>query len=112
VQPPGVPIPMLTPALPPQMLAEALQHLRTLPQVPLLRADVFEALAAQVTANDPGWQAVRGVGTDGSHVFLGTQGAALVIAPDGRLFRGRLGQGVNVVVGGLAPDYAVLTDAN
>lgn len=35
----------------------------------------------------------RFAGTDGSHVFLGGAGEALVIAPDGNLHRGSLQTG-------------------
>jgi hypothetical protein len=91
------------------MLREAVQHVKAQPRNQKIRADLFEALAAQIGSSSAGaWKATRGRGTDGSEIFLGRQGEALVIAPDGRLCRGALGRGIVVVPGGLEPDYPAL----
>jgi hypothetical protein len=70
---------------------------------------VFEALAAQSdNASGGAWQASRGTGTDGAHIFLGRQGEGLVVSPDGRIFRGAIGHGIDVTPAGLRPDYGSL----
>jgi hypothetical protein len=75
------------------MLGEAIQHLKSLPRDATQRADAFEALAGQIESCSGGaWNAARGTGTDGSEIFLGRQGEGLVVAPDGRIFKGRLGE--------------------
>jgi hypothetical protein len=91
------------------MLGEAIQYLRSLPRDALQRANVFEALAAQIeTASGGAWGATRDAGTDGAHIFLGRFAEGLVVAPDGRIFRGRVGHGLDIVRGGLRPDYGTL----
>jgi len=92
------------------MLGEALQHVKSLPLDAAQRADVFEALARQIESHSGGaWRAARGIGTDGSQVFLGRQGEGLVMAPDGRLYRGALGRGLTITRQGLCPEYDTLT---
>jgi hypothetical protein len=92
------------------MLREAIDFIKSLPQDADQRADVFEALAQQIETHSRGaWDAVRGSGTDGAIIFLGRQGEGLVIAPDGRIFRGALGRGIEIVAAGLRPDYNLLT---
>lgn len=77
------------------MLAEAIRYLRTLPLDLALRSDAFEDLAAQIENQSRGaWNASRGAGSDGSALFLGRQGEGLVIGPDGLLYRGAIGQGI------------------
>ena len=91
------------------MLGEAIQHLRSLPRDPDTRADAFAALAWQIEHHSGGaWTATRGTGTDGSHIFLGRQGEGLVIAPDGRIYRGAIGRGIGITSAGLGPDYSTL----
>jgi hypothetical protein len=73
------------------------------------RSDAFEALAAQIEAHSGGaWQASRSVGTDGSEIFLGRLGEGLVVAPDGRIFRGRVRQNIHVTPIGVRPDYVAM----
>ncbi len=106
----GVPVPQLTPGPPRQMLREAIQHLRSLPLDVAQRADAFEALARQIESHSGGaWDAVRGTGTDGSIVFLGRQGEGLVVAVDGRIFRGAIGRGIDITPSGLRPNFNSLT---
>lgn len=103
------PVPQLTPGPAPQMLAEAIQHLRSLPRNATQRADAFEALARQIDTSTGGaWQAARGDGTDGSQIFIGRQGESLVVAPDGSIYRGAIGRGINITPNGLRPDYSSL----
>jgi hypothetical protein len=86
------------------MLGEAIDFVKSLPQDAAQRADAFEALAQQIESHSAGaWNAARGAGTDGSIIFLGRQGEGLVVSPDGRLFRGSLGRGLDITSGGLRP---------
>jgi hypothetical protein len=91
------------------MLGEAINHLKSLPRDATQRADAFEALAGQIEIHSGGaWTAARGKGTDGSDIFIGRQGEGLVVAPDGRIFRGAIGRGIDVVANGLRPDLGSL----
>lgn len=91
------------------MLGEAIRYLKTLPRDMDLRADAFEALAQQIETESGGvWNAARGKGADNSVIFLGRQGEALVIDKQGQLFRGGLGNGIDITSGGLSPDYGGL----
>jgi hypothetical protein len=91
------------------MLGEAIIHLKSLPRDAAQRADAFEALARQIESHSGGaWSAARGTGTDGSIIFLGRQGEGLVVALDGRIFRGALGRGINITPTGLQPDLSSL----
>ncbi|MFI5458777.1 MAG: hypothetical protein ACHRXM_25395 [Isosphaerales bacterium] len=106
----GSPVPQLTPGQPPQMLGEAINHLKSLPRDAAQRADAFEALARQIQSHSGGaWSAARGTGTDGSVILLGRQGEGLVVAPDGRIFRGAIGRGIDIIPNGLRPDRGSLT---
>jgi hypothetical protein len=92
------------------MLGEAIRHLRSLPLDAAQRADTFEALAQQIDSHSGGaWTAARGTGTDGSIIFLGRQGEGLVITPDGRIFRGAIGRGIDITARGLQPNLTSLT---
>jgi len=92
------------------MLGEAIRHLKSLPRDAVRRADAFEALATQIENHSKGaWNAARGTGIDGSIIFLGRQGEGLVIASDGRLFRGGIGRGIGITANGIQPDYNALT---
>lgn len=107
------PVPQLRLAPPPQMLKEAIDFVKCLPQDATQRSDAFEALAQQIESHSGGaWNAARGSGTDGSIVFLGRQGEGLVVGPDGRLFRGSLGRGIDITSDGLRPDYNLLKSLN
>jgi hypothetical protein len=102
-------VPQLTPGNPGQMLGEAIRYLKSLPRDPDLRADAFEALASQIEQHSGGaWQAARDKAADGAHVFLGRQAEALVVAPDGGLYRGAVRRGIDLTPAGLIPDYGVL----
>ena len=54
------------------------------------------------------WNAIRTVGTDGSHIFLGRGGEALVISPQGQLFRGTIQQGLQRSGASFTPIYNAL----
>ncbi len=105
----GSAVPQLVPANPRQMLGEAIRHLRSLPRDKAQRANVFEALASQIEKHSRGtWAAARGSGVDGSDIFVGRQGEGLVVATDGRIYRGALGRGIDIVGNGLRPDFGSL----
>ena len=92
------------------MLGEAIQYVKSLPRDAAARADTFEALAKQIESHSGGaWSAARGTGTDGSIIFLGRQGEGLVVTPDGRIFRGAIGRGIDITLDGLQPDLGSLT---
>jgi hypothetical protein len=92
------------------MLGEAIRHVRSLPRDAAQRADAFEALATQIESHSGGaWTSTRGRGTDGSIVFLGRQGEGLVVMPDGSIFRGALGRGIDITSNGLRPNIDSLT---
>jgi hypothetical protein len=92
------------------MLGEAIRHVKSLPRDAAARADAFEALAKQIESHSGGaWSAARGTGTDGSIIFLGRQGEGLVVTPDGRIFRGAIGRGIDVIPSGLQPNLGSLT---
>lgn len=64
------------------------------------KAELFEIRSAEVAKLSGGsWTAVRGLGQEGSHVFLGRAGEALVINPAGQLYRGSLQTGGIQAVG-------------
>ncbi len=91
------------------MLDEAIQQVKQLPSDAAQRADAFEALAGQIARHSGGaWDAARGLGTDGSIIFLGRQGEGLVVRPDEQIFRGALGRGIDVTPDGLLPNFHLL----
>ena len=103
------PIPPLSPGPPGRMLRDAIQHVKSLPVDQAERADAFESLAGQIDAHTFGaWSAKRGVGTDGSVIFLGRQGEGFVVTKDGRIHRGIIGQGIEVSATGLRADLGHL----
>ncbi len=105
----GSPIPQLTPKQPRQMLGEAINYIKSLPRDAAQRADAFEALGKQIESHSGGaWSAARGTGTDGSIIFLGRQGEGLVVTPDGRVFRGAIGRGIDITAHGLQPNLGSL----
>jgi hypothetical protein len=91
------------------MLGEAINYVKSLPRNAAVRADAFEALAGQIESHSGGaWTAARGAGADGSIIFLGRQGEGLVVTPDGRIFRGAIGRGIDIIPGGLQPNLGSL----
>lgn len=76
-------------------LGQAVGHVKAHGGTAADKADLFDRLAKkQIEPLSKGsWKSTRAAGTDGSHVFLGGAGEALVIAPDGSLHRGSLQTG-------------------
>lgn len=92
LNPNGTPRLRLTPDHPRRMLGEAIRQLKMMPRDASVRADAFEMMAQQIEIHSiRAWNAARGLGEDGSHIFLGRQGETIVIAPDGGIFKGALG---------------------
>jgi RHS repeat-associated protein len=59
------------------------------------KAAAFEQMATQITTASRGaWIAVRETAVDGSHLFIGSQGHAIVINAEGQVFRTQLGKGI------------------
>ena len=93
------------------MLGEAIAHVKAFGGTAAEKAKLFEALAGQISSiTKGGWHARSGLGTGGSHVFLGGQGEALIIDSSGAVFRGSLGNGVGLgsKIGEFAVDFAKL----
>jgi RHS repeat-associated protein len=103
-------IPMLTGPTAREMAREAIQLVKSLKGSPEEKAALFEQLAEQIKVKTGGsWQAARMTGTDGSSVFLGTQGETLVISPAGQIFRGKIADGVLTFNGAApTPNYSIL----
>jgi hypothetical protein len=93
-----------------EMLGQAIAHVQAHQGTAAQKADLFERLAGQINELSGGsWSAARGLGTDGSHVFVGELGEALIISPEGKLFRGSVGTGVRAVAPGkFEVDYSQL----
>jgi hypothetical protein len=92
------------------MLGDAIQHVKSLPRDAVQRADALEALVKQIESHSScAWIAARGTCMDGSIVFLGRQGEALLVAPDGRIFRGAIGRGIAITPKGLQPHFGSVT---
>lgn len=51
---------------------------------------LWELAIRVIRDGDSNWKALRAVGSDGSVLFFGPYGPALVFRPDGRIFRGAL----------------------
>jgi len=56
------------------------------------KAELFQQFVSDLETRTGGaWQAVRIETTDGGTAFAGRQGEVVVFAPDGSVFRGRVG---------------------
>jgi RHS repeat-associated protein len=62
-------------------------------------ADAFQGMAGQISKADSSWSAARLGGTDASHIFAGELDEALVISPQGGLFRGNLRDATQFTLG-------------
>ena len=94
-----------------EMLHQAVKHVQSVGGSAADKAALFEKLVPQITKlSGNSWTATRGLATDGSHVFLGGAGEALIINPAGQLLRGSLQSGVGLGQGGkFVLDFAKLT---
>ena len=78
----------------PEMLGQATENLRILKQQGATADDLasaFESMAQEIESLSGGaWSASRAPAGGGSHIFAGGRGHALVISPDGKIFRGNI----------------------
>jgi hypothetical protein len=73
------------------------------------KADAFHIGAKLISMSDSAWEAQRALGADGSHLFFGIAGDVIIIAPDGRMYQGKLQHGaVEWTANGFAPEYSRL----
>lgn len=103
-------IPQITSGTNREMLGQAMGHLKGMKGSAADKANAFEQMASQISQKSvANWSAARGLGSDGSHVFLGEAGEALVISPQGQVFRGSLGSGIRQAgTGKFSVDYSKL----
>ena len=90
-----VPSPTLTVGSDREMLGRSIGHLKYMRAEGYNHVDmanVFEDLVSQINRHNPSWDAQRSQGAHGAEIFAGEMGEALVISPDGGLFRGSLGE--------------------
>jgi hypothetical protein len=74
----------------PQAFNEVLSRMGSLKRNVVMRAKLFEQLIPQLKKFDANWGADRVRTTDGSIMYLGLKGFALVIDSNGRIFRGSI----------------------
>jgi hypothetical protein len=92
-----------------QMYKNAIKKLLESEGTSANKAQLFEELATDISRTWPGWKAVPAASTDGSQIFIGTQGQVLVISPEGALFNGPVQSGLKSVGPELfTPDYSAL----
>lgn len=90
-------IPTLSGSTAAEMMPQAMRALATSTANGAQKAAMFEGMAAQITTATKGaWNATRMAGPNGSNVFFGKAGEALVINAEGQVFRGALGTAVKV----------------
>jgi hypothetical protein len=77
------------------MLGQAVAQVKAHPGTSAEKADMFDRLAKYQSEplSKGSWKATRATGADGSHVFVGKAGEALIISPDARLYRGSFQSG-------------------
>jgi RHS repeat-associated protein len=103
------PVPTLRGGTVRELFGEALGHVGSLRGTGAQKADLFQALATQIAERTGGaFQAARLAGPQGASVFVGRLGEVLVITSEGQLFRGKLGEGVQVLKKLVKIDYEQL----
>ena len=104
--------PKIKPGANRDMLGQAIRHVKNHSGSPAEKARMFENLAGQITKHTKGdWTAPRLPSADGSHIFAGEYGHAVVISRTGKIYRGNVvnktqfsfGKG-----GALVPNYKAL----
>ena len=102
--------PAITPGTNREMLGQAIANTNAHP-VASERADFFQGQCAQITQTTGGsWNAARGPGADGSAIFSGDFGNAVVVSPQGELFTGKVTDPNHFSFqrGGMQPNYGAL----
>lgn len=91
-----------------EQLRQFLAALAIQPTARATKAELFQQFASDLEARTGGtWQAARIDTTDGGTAFVGRQGEIVVFAPDGSVFRGRLGS-YRPTLEGIELDYSKL----
>ena len=81
-----------------EMATQAFKMVATLPGTAAQKVQYFQSLAAQITrASSGAWNAVQQAGPNGSTVFYGKAGEALIVDAKGGVWRGQLNVAVKVV---------------
>jgi hypothetical protein len=95
----------------PEMLKDALAGLGRLPEDAALRAEVFALQAENISvAQGRNWNAVRQPGADGSSIFAGDYGHAVVISPRGGVYRGNIANSGQFDLLAMRPNYSGLRE--
>jgi len=87
------------------LMGEVYGHMRAFKGAADDKANLLEAMFKQVSDKVDGWSASRSVGSDGSHIFMGTRGQGVVVRSDGKVFRGELKDFAIEQGGQLRPNY-------
>jgi len=87
--PPPASIPNLTRGPAGAMVGQAVAHLKEIPGA-ANKAAAFRAMVPQIARANGDWSAILSRGADGSYIFAGGAGEALVISPNGAIFRGSI----------------------
>ena len=104
------PVPTLKPGTVKDRARKVIDHAKRRKGTAKEKADLYEGLAKQIEEGSGGSrEAVRSRGADGSEIFYGRLGEALVIAPDAAVYRGKVKDIVDHATGDLLPNYDRLT---
>lgn len=91
---PSTATPQITAGTPEQMLRQAIDHVKGMGGTATERTATLENLLKQIQElSKDYWTFKRGSGTDGSTVFYGGKGEAIIVNPEGQLFLGGLKSG-------------------
>ncbi|MFN0141014.1 MAG: RHS repeat domain-containing protein [Pyrinomonadaceae bacterium] len=92
-----------------EMLRDASNIVKSFKGTPQQKAELLEEFTKQISQRVPDWNAVRSVGGDGSVIFHGKFGQAIVVSPTGQMFTGMMKDGISFGKGGLmTPLYEFL----
>lgn len=95
----------------PEMLKDALDGLSSLPGDAALRTEVFALQAENISiAQGRNWNAMRQAGEDGSSIFAGDYGHAVVISPRGGVYRGNIATPGQFDLPTMRPNYSGLRE--
>ncbi len=105
-------LPALSAGAPQDMLRQSLNYVKNMRGTAAEKAAAFEKYAEHISKNAKGeWTADRMLSADGSHIFAGRFGRAVVISPSGKLFLGDVSKVGYFTVkqgGKLQPIYSAL----
>lgn len=88
-----------------EMLSEAVDIVKNTAGTMTGKADLLENFTQQIeesaSGQATGWTAIRMTATDGSQVFVGSLGRAVIIGPNGQMAVGQLGQALTFTKEGI-----------